>query len=246
MSNHQGCWLAGYRYIYNVYDVYNISPINRKFTGLHRFYRKVSAFPRTLGDASSNNVPVGHRHLQGQHDPKEAWSLRQPINGNKTGEQPLLKKFPAKKQLLLQQITYLYIFIAFYLEGFTWEFSIVSGELWDLNLVTYGNWFFLMMSRCSLSRNKWSHDDYSDIRQVQKDRWRSPTRDTDEGNHPRCTTWIPLRHAGYGAFLPVILKGSFRVWYLENNARDISVVLWSNFRVIRMYLGKLVKFLNLN
>lgn len=81
-----------------------------------------------------------------------------------------------------------------------------------------------MISRCSLSRNKWSHDDYSDIRQVQKDRWRSPTRDTDEGNHPRCTTWIPLRHAGYGAFLPV--------WYLENNVRDISVVLWSNFTVI--------------
>lgn len=125
-------------------NVYDLSPINRKFTGLHRFYRKVSSLPRTLGDASSNDVPVGHRHLQGQHDPKEAWHLRQPINGNKTGEQPLLKKFPAKKQLLLQQITYLYIyiFIAFYLEGFTWEFSIVSGELWDLNLVTYGNCFF--------------------------------------------------------------------------------------------------------
>ena len=90
----------------------------------------------------------------------------------------------------------------------------------------------MMMSRCSLSRNKWSHDDYSDIRQVQKDHWRSPTRDTDEGNHPRCTTWTPLRHAGYVAFLPVILKGSFRVWYLENNVRDISVVLWSTFTVM--------------
>lgn len=137
MSNHQGCWLPGYTYIY-IYimymNVYDLSPINRKFTGLHRFYRKVSSLPRTLGDASSNDVPVGHRHLQGQHDPKEAWHLRQPINGNKTGEQPLLKKFPAKFNFYCNK---LHIYIHLLL--FTWRVLLGSSLLF---LGSFGIWIW--------------------------------------------------------------------------------------------------------
>lgn len=43
-------------------------------------------------------------------------------------------------------------------------------------------------------------------------------------------------------FLPVILKGSFRVWYEREQCEGhLSEVLWSNFRVLLEYvLGKLV------